>query len=343
MSDKRDVFVWCTGQLDNIGDSLLRRPYLATLRRFGDMHVWVKNADEGFLSGLGLVAGDRVQPSYSSWYRRAWITSIRGRIVLALNAGEVPVSRRGALRMASLLPLALATRARGGAVLWLGVGVPKHRGPLAAPYRLMSHLATAVWARDGVTAAMLPGSVIVPDWAFSLATEDAKMTPRSYLGVMLRGDRAEPEPAWFDWVAAQARELGLELAFASQVTRDNARAEELATRFGVRSVLFADNEHRAHEESIRGFYRQCAFLISDRLHGLVVAATEGAIPIGWVPTSRGKIGRHFLAAGMPWVGQHEGEGPQEYPNMTALDVDVDAAIRHARASVLTATERVAPA
>jgi hypothetical protein len=72
----------------------------------------------------------------------------------------------------------------------------------------------------------------------------------------------------------------------------------------------------AHERHLREVYRQCLIVVGDRLHGLIIGATEGAVPLGWVESSGGKIGRHFLAVGLYYPGEFEGASASSLP---ALD------------------------
>ena len=51
------VFCNPAGQRDNLGDSVLRRPYLAALREGGDLHVLVGD-DADYASGLGITGVD---------------------------------------------------------------------------------------------------------------------------------------------------------------------------------------------------------------------------------------------------------------------------------------------
>ncbi|MEV5071116.1 polysaccharide pyruvyl transferase family protein [Microbacterium sp. LMI12-1-1.1] len=281
--------------------------------------MWTRDADAHFLSGMGLTENDRVERSYSRWYWAAAGAALRGKATIALNAGEVPVSRSGALRLASLTLLGGLARIRGGRLLWLGVGIPPTESLLSAPYKSAARIATHVWARDPDTQRLLVGSELVPDWAFSLGTptDEWDASNRQLLVVSLRGDRNLPADDWLDWIRKQASDHELEIVTVSQVARDNERTAELATRLSGKLILFEGRDHAEHESVVRDVYGRSKFVVSDRLHGLIVAASEGAIPIGWVPTSKGKVRRHFDGAGMPWVGKYEGIPAPELPELVS--------------------------
>lgn len=316
------IFVWATGQLDNIGDSLLRRPYLATLRSAGSLHIWVRDSDESFLSGLGLCDEDSIYRSFWDWIGAALRSSVLRRTTIALNAGEVPVSRSGSLRIASLALVALIARVRGGGLVWLGVGVPPPTSRFSRfftlPYRWAARMAFAVRARDEESLRTLRSAEVAPDWAFNLGTPTERWRPpedRSLLVVSLRGDRAMPSTAWLSWVRHQASQNGLEILVLSQVRRDNPRTKELGEILGGITLQFEVEDHSVQEGLVRSVYERARFTISDRLHVLIVSATEGSVPVGWIPSSTGKVRRHFDAVGMQQVGRYEGALHTDWPEI----------------------------
>jgi polysaccharide pyruvyl transferase WcaK-like protein len=235
------------------------------------------------------------------------------------------VSKRGAVKMLALAPVMLLCRLRGGGGVWVGSGVPPHGTPvLAGTYKLAAHLCDPVSWRDQVSADQMGVGSVAPDWAFTLGTPSAEWAPleeRDLLTIVLRGDRAFPDAEWWTWVLELAERLGLKPAAVVQVRRDGDYAARAASEYGFEVVAWPKpDDHRQQEETVRQAYRRSAVTIGDRLHGLIVAATEGSIPLGWVPTSRGKIARHFEAAGIAFTGQYEGRAPQEYPEITASEL-----------------------
>jgi hypothetical protein len=54
---------------------------------------------------------------------------------------------------------------------------------------------------------------------------------------------------------------------------------------------------------------------------LILAATEGAVPLGWVDTSGGKIASHFQAAGFDYVGEYEGANFGLAPDVSPAMID----------------------
>jgi polysaccharide pyruvyl transferase WcaK-like protein len=330
------AFVWATGQDDNIGDSLLRRGYVDALRRSHEVVVWVGRASPAFLGGLGVHPADTVLSSYRQWYLRAAVSALRGRTVVAVNAGEVPVSRMGSLRMASLFFLIALARARGGRGVWLGAGVPSSGRGTVLPYRAVSRAASVVRVRDHESQRRLGGHVgVMPDWAFGLGAATASWIAseqRRQVAVSLRGDRPVPPADWFEWLV----KLDLEPVIVVQVERDRERGREVSLILGVAEPVWLV-DHAAQEAYVRSVYANCAVAVSDRLHVLIVAATEGALPVGWVPSSGGKVARHFDSVRLHSVGAYEGAVPDVYGPVDLTLAELASAIDRCRVSLDEAT------
>lgn len=304
------MYVWVTGQDDNLGDSLLRRGYVDALAPIGELSVWVRGASPDFVTGLGLRKEGEVARSFAAWTFDAFRSTLRSRTIIALNAGEMVVSGRGAAKLALLTVLILCARIRGGGGVWVGAGVPKTgRKALLAVYRAAAKACAFVSWRDAESVDLLGVGTVTPDWAFGLGDLENldQGEPRDVLGVVLRGDRPAPSEEWWDWIDAQADSLGLRPTMIVQVSTDTKLAASVAARRGYDVFDWPrGRNHSDHESEVRALYRRCALVVGDRLHGLVVAATEGAVPLGWVTSSRGKIRRHFDAAGITIAGEAEG-------------------------------------
>ncbi|UGQ59055.1 polysaccharide pyruvyl transferase family protein [Rhodococcus pyridinivorans] len=303
------------------------------------MDVWIGSASRAFMSGLALSGSDRAYVKYATWYVGAIRSALKGRTLIAVNAGEVPVSKRGAARMVSLAMLILIARMRGGTGVWLGAGVPvpKTLAYLAPTYKWVARLCGHSGFRDKESLPIVGSARSMPDWAFDLGAPISEWTPsrqRRHLGVVMRGDRPYPDAEWLEWVRRTAACLALDIVVVVQVQRDTTMATRLAADLGGSVAQFDFGAHSSVEAEVRRVYADCSIVIGDRLHGLIVAATEGAVPLGWVPSSNGKIARHFDVVGLRWVGRWEGRRVDEYGPITraelndfsgALEKSIDAA------------------
>lgn len=313
MSPRRStVHAWLNGQRDNVGDSLLRRPYLTTLRSLGRVNVWAGTGANGYRSNLGFEPTDTVPARYRTWLADLYRGSFRGDTV-ALNAGEFTLSKAYAVQTVLVAPALLTTRIRGGQVVWWGAGVPPQRWIGRLLYTPLTWLATDVRWRDPDSARNLALAPTMPDWGFAAIPRPPSATPgrvlddrdRSWLTVVLRGDRVAPSAAWLEDVKSAAERLGLRLHVAVQVGRDGDRAHWLAERWSCAATFFDTPEHRAQEDSLRRVYRRSAIVLSDRLHALILGATEGAVPLAWCETSVSKVERHLAPHGFDWTVTHD--------------------------------------
>lgn len=310
---QRTVFVSAAGQADNIGDTVLRRAQLDALRPSGRLHIFVNDLPPSYLTGLGLRDSDVLHRSGVAW-RLGVVRSLpRRKVDFWLSPGEVPMAGKALIALAADGLLAIAVRAFGGTSGMAGVGLrePKTKVPTAARWAI-SRFQKVSWRDVESRDAVGIGSV-QPDWAFaegSAVTELAdSRTDRKVLAVSLRGDQPSPTAEWVDAVASAADRLKLTVVVVAQVERDNALANSLAERFGGGSVLFSHPDHAEHEEAVRHLYRRSALVISDRLHALIIGATEGASPAAVVVGTPSKVRRTMSAAGYDALGTWDPQDP----------------------------------
>ena len=335
------VFCNPAGQRDNPGDSVLRRPYLAALREGGDLHVLVGD-DADYASGLGITGVDTVYTSRTRWLVGAGAAAVRGRLAFAANAGEYVGSPREWLRSAWQPLLAIAARVSGGTVVLGGASVRPGTNANWTHLRLISRLAGFVSWRDGDSRDRIGQGELQPDWAFVYGG-DLHDSDRSTIAVVMRGDRPAPAREWFDAVRALARERQATIAVLVQVRRDRERAHELAEALDATVVAWpSDADHRTHEASVREFYRTCSHVVSDRIHALIIGATEGAAPLAFSTTSPTKIDRTFagvLSRRLTFVTDDFGPGRIPAQDDVLRDVSAAAETVTAAADRLTAAIR----
>lgn len=311
------VFAWMTGESTNLGDSVLRRPYVAALRDIGPLDLWINRGTPDFLTGLGLSHEDRLSRGFLSWYLRLISTALRRRTLLALNAGEFRAHASRVGLLTALLLAAQVVRLRGGASVWVGASIRESshkllRLPTLWAGRSIDYLQ---WREPGSLRTCATRAV-GPDWGFLPGTsvEDWPTDRRDRCAFVLRGDRPVPSPEWFDWARALCDTHGLSPTVIVQVRQDAHRANFVATELCCDVIEWTEvATHAEHEDRVRRVYRRSAIVVGDRLHGLVLGATEGAVPIGWVESSRGKIRAHFDALGMTYVGKFEGAPAADLP------------------------------
>ncbi|MCW2494329.1 MAG: polysaccharide pyruvyl transferase family protein [Jatrophihabitans sp.] len=277
---------------------------LRSVQASGQCHVYVSDATAGFREGLGLTGADTTYRSYPRFVLAALIAAVRGGgWMFAFNPGEIRCVRKQAVMHALLVPTLIVGRLRGGSVVRAGVGTRDWHWFWGRLIKLTVTLASINAWRDEYSRSVFGSGIIRPDWAFDDGPGSvAPTTSRSRLAVTLRSDRPAPSEAWVAALRQVCADTGLAPVVVVQVRRDNAAAEALAARLGAEFVPWpAEQPHLRQETAVRAIYAESAFVVSDRLHALVMGLTEGALPAGVIEGPDVKIGRHFAAAGITAV------------------------------------------
>lgn len=304
------IFVAVGGQRDNIGDTVLRRAFLDSLREAGQLHVTAGQAPASYVSGLRLQDDDVLYEDRKSW-RSASLRSLkRERTAWAFHTGELTMSGPVVRSYLTLGPMIAALRLAGGVGIHSGLGLRTATSTRladkvgAACVGLAIRPCSVITWRDHPSAARARVGDIQPDWAFMppSSVSSAVDTVRNLLTVALRHDRPSPSPQYVEAVTRFAHERRLEIVMAAQTERDLIPARENADRFGARVAEWHTSDLAEAEDRLRSLYRQTAFAISNRLHGLVIAGTEGATPVGITIGEAEKLDRTLEAADIPTRG-----------------------------------------
>lgn len=305
MSSARHIFVPGVGQHDNIGDIILRRELIEWLRPFGKLHVYVGAAPEGYADALDAGPDSTIYYSFTAWYRALLRSAARGDAAYVFKPGEIQLTLKGMKEHLGMLPAVALVRLRRGPVARVGAGsrdfAPLPR-MLMKPSIGLSHV--TLW-RDTRTAEYFRGR-LMPDLAFGQAERlpaaaTAERPTRSKMVVSMRSDRDLPSDAWFDAVRRTADEHDLAIVCVVQVLRDRERSAVLAQRLEGALHDWDGSRPLEHEEALRDLYRESLLAVSDRLHVLIAATTEGVAPAALLTDGSDKIDRHFRAAGIDGV------------------------------------------
>lgn len=298
------------GHQTNIGDSALRRAYLASLSRLsGHVSLWAGQTQGGYVEGLAPGPNNTPRKSFLDWYLRATIDALCGRAHIALNAGQYTLTTRYLVQTLPLVLLCGIARVTGGSVIWMGAAVPQPKLGRTWLFRILSRLATTAYWRDSMTETYIPGGDRMPDWAFALGQTGPQLNDRPFLAVSLRGDRQEPSSEWLAALQEAAESLSLEITFVTQVDEDNDRHTRLASALHAHHVAWQSDSHPEQEALVRATYARSSVVVSDRLHALIMGITEGAVPLGWTESNIDKISRHLDHLGFDWTVHSANEAP----------------------------------
>ncbi|MET2011799.1 hypothetical protein ABXJ56_09630 [Microbacterium chocolatum] len=294
----KPVFIAVTGPFRNVGDTVIRRLGLEWCRSVGLPHVYVGSGRGAWLEDLELDPSDVVFTSSRVWLK-ALVRALPSRPVLVVEPGEFSLTRPFYPWAGAHALLAVLVRLFGGRVIQLPRALARSDRSGRALYRAFTHTANlTLWRRDIPTKART--AVRSPDIAFSeIPDTDDDPSARDTIVVSVRGDREAPSIEALGVLRADAAVNGCRLVFLAQVEADNDWAREGASAMACESSVWdADVSSPTHESHVREIYRRSKAVLSDRLHVLVMAAAEGALPVAYSRVRADKAVAHFAAAGV---------------------------------------------
>lgn len=292
------LHVSVTAGYQNIGDAFIRREAFGWVRPLGGAEVYLADSPDVWATQVGVSPADVPHRRRLRWL---WSAASRPRSVVVFEPGEVRMDLRALPRELAFVAAVVAVRLRGGVVVLPPRAlVGAHRVTLAV-HRWSCRLASFAYWRDPVSLAAARAGRVLPDVAFGAEAQ----VPRgdrdaSTLVVSLRGGRPEPDATWSAALGAWASSRGLDVVTLAQVREDEERATKLAERLGGTHVPWSADPVE-HERRVREAYGRAHTVVSDRLHVLILAALEGAVPAEVVPGPTTKVALHFREIGVEGV------------------------------------------
>ncbi|KZX22069.1 glycosyltransferase family 4 protein [Rathayibacter tanaceti] len=315
MTPARSIFAVGRGQYENIGDIILRRQLLDWLRDCGPLHVYVGHSPWGYDDGLRLGPDDVVYRSLVRWYAALAREAIAGRAHSVFKPGEIQLTLIGMKEHLVMLPGIALVRLGGGRVVRAGVGARNFAPlPRAIMWPSMALSNYTRW-RDDRTAAYMRVGAAMPDLGYGEGASDDELRAfaaqpdeeRRVLVLSLREDhevdaRPYPEEEWLAAVKGYAEREALDIVVVTQVAVDAERSRRLAADLDA-DILDWDpaHTHDQHEILLRELYRRTRLALSDRLHVIIMAFTEGAAPVSLQMDASTKSSRHFETIGIHGV------------------------------------------
>lgn len=301
----QDLFFHLAGQDDNLGDSALRLAYLNAARGEGRrLHIYFGAATPDYTSGFALGRRDRIYTHRPTWLA-AGNAARRG--IHFLNAGEINPPP-------GLFPNIHRTRElrhtveAGGVFIAAGFGIKDPTSIEQVEFDDVLRNAAIVSWRDTPSRDAAGFGDVAPDWAYSLGTPTSQWAPadeRPLLAVTLRFDRPWPGSPWITSLRDLASRTSTRIVTLAQVSRDAPRAVRLAEELGGEYLMPPSMDHATLDAHARGAFKMSRFVVSDRAHGLIIAASEGAYPIGSGADPQ-KIHRLLATAGLgDLVGRYD--------------------------------------
>jgi beta-1,4-mannosyltransferase len=304
------VYVSGIGQHDNVGDTVLRRSLIDALRGSADLHVLVGSLSPDYVAGLELQPSDIVYTSESAWHKSLVTSSLKRRTWLVLSAGEAIADLHSAPDRLRYFFEGVILRLRGGGSIQTGVGIRRPVGRWRLP--LVSSLwpARLVTWRDEASRRIAGFGTVTPDWAYAVGTRIEQFREdgdRPYIAVTLRNDRPYPNDAWRATMMTFAQNSGLRLIVVTQVKSDADSCRRLAADLDAELLEWKTDNLQIQESEVRSVLSRSRSMVSDRVHGLIIGLTEGAMPIAFSPTVPEKAVRTLSAIGLDDISLIEDE------------------------------------
>lgn len=295
------TFVSLTGPEGNLGDALIRRETLRwAVGTSDELVVYTGASPDVWLRQLGVPADAVVLRSKRSVPRWLWmLATAPAKPVLVFEAGEVPLHTGNGLRELIFFFETIVVRLKRGVVVRPPRGIRAPTNPSTWLHGRAAHLSQVALWRDAASAALVASDVVVPDIGFAVGAEVAQPPgERDELVVSMRGARPMPSAAWLRAVRATADAEGLRIRTVVQVREDEDRARELAQALDAEFEPWGRTDPLTQEARLRERYARARLVISDRMHVLVLAAIDGAVPVELVPSPTEKIANAFATAGI---------------------------------------------
>jgi polysaccharide pyruvyl transferase WcaK-like protein len=220
------------------------------------------------------------------------------RVGLFFSPGDIRADRSAKTRQAIVAAARALGRFRFAQVGTSYASVGPENAQL---FRVLAAAGHPVTVRDGTSRARLAAAgvtlPIVPDLAFGLPTNAHAGGRRAVFAFReTEGVSTDDLVARLARLVAQVRAAGLEPVLFWQVARDAALARTLAERLAIPN-LNADDRRPTYAQAA-AVYAGAAAMFSNRLHSLLVAAAQGALPFATLHPAEIKVRGVFDHAGL---------------------------------------------
>ena len=292
-------------QFDNAGDALINRELLKVLRRHGVVRVARSGAPDAFVRQLRLEEGELRYKGRPELWLAASIEGLKARFfgarhpVLVLTPGDPggPLDLDALVRGTLILALNLV----GVRIVRLGVSINRMtRSRLLLEAFLSRFLYAVRYARyaftDDRAKQWLPQCRLFSGlFACTPARREFKQRDTSVARVIvsLRNDNLDGDGkrALIAKVGQVIEALAdgqrtVELHFLAQVGTDRHFMRELAARYGGPSTCMLTEEQDL--DRLAEHYSSTDIIVSNRLHALLFASANGAVPFGLLTPEKNK-------------------------------------------------------
>lgn len=291
-------------QYSNLGDQFINFQLIKRLAVFGPVSLLRSDAPEVYVQSLlkGLPAHASVEIYSGPVTYLVKHTKPFSQLVTPSYMFLTPGNKKGATWLKAL---AIWLILRIGGFVLAQVGASYGVISRAQIWLFKRERSKAISFRDATSAKMVGRTTeyefdVFPDLAFlalrKIHNSTALCLPERAGFIIRRPSCADADAylARLSNVAYILKSLGYELVVTWQVTTDEAYSRQVAAAISA-DVLEPVGERLTLEEA-QAHYESWALVIGNRLHGLLIAAAYGAVPIAIITDSESKIVRAFSGA-----------------------------------------------
>jgi hypothetical protein len=284
INSRRRLYMSISAQSDNLGDVEIRNTALRMVASARvPVTIFAGRMPDSYVDAFDLPEGAVVIRSAAAFSLKLSIAVLCGRAHLMLAPGPYVLPQRlgGHTKALGVLLMVVVVRRLGGTVLTVGRAIRGTSRFASLVQRAIARNCSVFTVRDRLSGEVIGVPLeLTPDLGLASAggASNDDVASRSWVALSLRGDRPLGDE-WITSLVGEIRASGREPVFVTQVQRDDARHLHWASMTGANVVSWGGESHRAQLSRVRDCYAKSAFIISDRLHGVVFALRYNVFPV----------------------------------------------------------------
>lgn len=291
----KKMFVSVLAQYSNLGDLVIRRYCTDLAREIGELHLLADGCPKDWLDGLGLQPEDKVYTAPGAWLRALLRSRSDG--VLVYSPGEFRLGRRDVAKEAANLIVQLVARTVGCSTVRLQRSVVGKSGLSRPIHRLACRKSDYVAWRDLESATWSGTGRVLPDVAFTVPNAELGLE-RNVLVISIRPGSDGIPPEFVDLMKQLTAATGLRPTVLSQVAGDDEAAIALGAELDCAVVTRGSDPYQSFEKTVTELYGSARLVVSNRLHVVILALTQGAAAVCVTREANQKLRRNLEVVGL---------------------------------------------
>ncbi len=299
------IFFSLNAQFCNLGDEIINTQLIMQLAKRGKVFALSSNVPDWYLRNIKYALRDNeVKIEFVNNRFHFFLQMLKSSLnseaaLLVTSCGDISMNRETPLRDLAIEVL-LKTLRMG--IASIGISFSNMSESKLRLWRKIHHAKRYIAPRDSKTAALLAEQGVdaecIPDLAFGLPYTRLPGI-RGSAAISLRETELPPTllKITIENSMHVVNSIGHELITTWQVDYDKELTHQLSDTFCLK-LLKPETVLEGRQQALEAIYDQCDFVISNRLHVLLLAASRGARPIPLLTQSETKIRSIFEDCGL---------------------------------------------